>query len=168
MYMAISIEQPPTLNPLITYTDKIPEERWGKKNAEKFIQLLKKFYIDTKYQDFFKQNEKLYKISTEKFLPVYNKLDVKWYEKFYGKEPKEKFVIVNGLGNGGGNYGPNIEFSNGDKTVYAIMGTWRIDSLGFPDYEIEEYLPTLLHEFNHSFVNYLTEKNRLQLKKVVK
>ena len=82
-----------------------------------------------------------------------------WYKTFYGKEPKEKFVIVNGLGNGGGNYGPDIVFKNGTREVYAIMGTWSVDSLGMAKFDLNDYFPTLLHEFNHSFVNDLIEKN---------
>ncbi len=46
-----------------------------------------------------------------RFLPVYENIDLKWYQSFYGKEPKEKFIIVNGLGNGPGSYGPRYSLS---------------------------------------------------------
>lgn len=157
MSMAIHLDN--QLNPLVKFTDKIPDERWGKDNANEFVRLLKKFYKESNSKQFFKENEKLYSDISTRFLPVYKHLDLNWYTKFYGKEPNEKFVIINGLGNGGGNYGPAIDFSNGKRKVYAIMGTWKTDSLGMADFTIDSYFPTLLHEFNHSFVNYLLEKN---------
>lgn len=63
------------------------------------------------------------------------------------------------MGNGGGNYGVGIKSPNGHKEVYAIMGTWSMDSVGMAQFPLQSYFPTLLHEFNHSFVNYLLEKD---------
>lgn len=157
MSMAIHLDE--NLNPLIPFTDKIPDERWGKKNAVEFVRLLKKFYKESNSKEFFEGNKKLYAEVSERFLPVYEHLDRSWYPKFYGKEPNENFIIVNGLGNGGGNYGPSIDLPNGKRDVYAIMGTWKTDSLGMAEFTIGNYFPTLLHEFNHSFVNHLLEEN---------
>ncbi|MDN3707021.1 DUF4932 domain-containing protein [Myroides ceti] len=157
MSMAIHLDE--NLNPLIPFTDDIPDERWGKDNAVEFVRLLKKFYQESNSKQFFKENKKLYTEVSERFLPIYEHLDRSWYPKFYGKEPNENFIIINGLGNGGGNYGPSINLPNGKRDVYAIMGTWKTDSLGMAEFTIENYFPTLLHEFNHSFVNYLLQKN---------
>ena len=51
MKMAVHINQPPELNPIIPFTSMVPEPRWGKEDAEKFIELLKQFYIDTKCEE---------------------------------------------------------------------------------------------------------------------
>lgn len=160
MKMAFHIDKAPDFKPLVEFSIMIPEKRWGKKNALKFIKLLKQFYVDAQCEQFFKENSEMYQEVSNRFIPIYNHLDVKWYKDFYGKEPKEKFVIINGLGNGGGNYGGDIVFENGERRVYAIMGTWNVDSLGIAIFNMEDYFPILLHEFNHSFVNYLTEQNR--------
>jgi hypothetical protein len=42
------------------------------------------------------------------------------------------------------------------EDVYAIEGVWAVDSFGLPQFPVDGYLSTLIHEFNHSFVNYLT------------
>ncbi len=159
MSMAIHLGGAPNFNPLVQLSDTTPEKRWGKENAIKFVELLQKFYQDAHCSEFFKENSELYKNVSARFIPVYNHLDLKWYRQFYGKEPRERFKIINGLGIGGGNYGPNITLKNGDREVYAIMGTWSMDSTGMPKFNLNNYLPTLLHEFNHSFVNYLVDKN---------
>lgn len=163
MKMAFHIDKAPDFKPLVEFSKMIPEERWGKKNALKFIKLLKQFYVDAQCEQFFKENLGMYQEVSKRFIPIYNNLDLKWYKDFYGKEPKERFVIINGLGNGGGNYGGDLVFQNGERQVYAVMGTWSVDSLGIAKFNMKDYFPTLLHEFNHSFVNYLTEQNRTEL-----
>lgn len=159
MKMAIHLGSAPKFIPLMKITDSIPEKRWGRNNSEKFIKLLKAFYKDAHCKDFFKENLELYAIVSNKFLPIFEYIDLNWYKSFYGKAPTEKFVIVNGLGNGRGNYGPDIVFKNKARKVYAIMGTWSVDSLGMAKFDLNNYFPILLHEFNHSFINSLVEKN---------
>lgn len=135
------------------------DKRWKKKDILTFLVLLEKFRKETKYDDFYESNTDLYAEVSRRFLPVYKHLDLDWYSAFYGTKPTEKFVIINGLGNGSSNYGPCINYKNEDREVYAIMGAWTTDSLGMPLFRINDYFPTLLHEFNHSFINHLTNKN---------
>jgi len=135
------------------------DKRWSRANALQFATLLKKFYKDSNSKGFFQDNQALYNEVQKRFLPIYEHIELDWYPKFYGKKPSEKFLIVNGLGNGGGNYGVAIKNPQGLKEVYAIMGTWSMDSLGMAEFPLQSYFPTLLHEFNHSFVNYLLEKD---------
>lgn len=157
MSMAIHLDD--KLNPLLAFTDKVPDKRWGKENAYKFVSLLKEFYKDSNSEKFFKENKKLYKKVSKGFLPIYEQLNLDWYTNFYGKEPNEDFVIKIGISNGAGNYGPSIRFPNGKRKVYAIMGAWKTDSTGMAIFSTESYFPTLLHEFNHSFINYLLDDN---------
>ena len=87
-----------------------------------------------------------------------------WYSKFYGKEAQEKFVIIIGFCNGGGNYGIDRHQEGEIKEVYAVVG-YYVNKEGIPQYNAD-YLPTLIHEFNHSFINYLLdmEDNREAMK----
>lgn len=162
MSMAICIDT--QLNPLVPFTDEQPDKRWAKKNAEAFGKQLKQFYKDAACEAFFEQNKDLYAEVSQRFLPVYEKLDLKWYSSFYGKAPSEKFIIVNGVGNGGGNFGPSITYADQHRDVYAIMGTWSVDDKGMALFDVRNYFPTLLHEFNHSFVNALLPAVKNELK----
>lgn len=136
------------------------EGRWADVDKERFTTLLKKFAADTRFDEFYESNAPLYAEATARFRPVYEAIDLRWYADFFGREPKEKFVIVNALGNGSNNYGPSIEYSDGGKEVYAIMGAWSVDDGGMVAFPENDYLPILLHEFNHSFVNHLTAAHR--------
>src|ERR1035437_7197715 len=135
MRMAISINQRPKFRLLVSFSKSDLNGRWEKKDAEKFIKLLNRFYMDAHCERFFEKHKDLYISSPERFSKVYNHLDVNWYEKFYGKKLNENFSIINSLSNGGSNYSTSIQFKKGDKTIYAIIGTWTVDILGLPSYE---------------------------------
>lgn len=166
MSMAIHITEPPNMFFVIdSFINDSLEEPWQKENAVKFLKLLNEFYADTDCETFFDNNKELYTNASRRFMKVYENIDLDWYQNFYGVKPKGEFRIINALGNGGANYGPKIIFPNKEEIIYAIMGTWSVDDLGIPVYDVKSYFPTLLHEFNHSFVNDLVNNNRLKLKK---
>jgi hypothetical protein len=121
--------------------------------------LLKQFYADARCEEFFADQAGLYKIAQERFMPVYEALDVTWFNRYYGEQPDGSLNIIIGLGLGGGNYGPKVVYADGREATYAIMGTWSIDSTGKPVYPVGDCLPTLIHEFNHSYVNHLTKQH---------
>ena len=80
---------------------------------------------------------------------------------FFGKESPDTFSVIIGAGNGTNSYGPTLEYTNGSRDVYAILGCdnmWKTDSMGIPIYP-PTTLPVIIHEFSHSFVNYLIYKN---------
>lgn len=162
--MAISITNPPNMKPIVPFTERTPESRWSLEHATKFLKLLNEFYIDANCAAFFSKQKDLYELASERFGEVYEQLDLEWYKKFYGEDPKGVFTIINGLGNGGSNYGPDFLLPNGKREIYAIMGTWSFDDKGEPIYPVKRYFPTLLHEFNHSFVNHVVEKFHSEFK----
>ena len=168
MAMAINIGPSPNFEPLQPFNSQIPDSRWSKDRAMEFLTLLKKFYTDANCEAFFRQNRDLYIDAAKQYLPIYNKIDVAWYEEFYGNKPDEDYNIILGLGNGYGNYGPRLDIPGQKKEVYAILGASAPDTLTLPQYSIDTNFPTLLHEFNHSFVNYFPHKYASQMKGAAK
>lgn len=77
---------------------------------------------------------------------------------FYGNEPQETFSVIIGFCNDGGNYGVNRQVKGNKKEVFAIAG-YYVNKENTPMYN-RDYLPTLVHEFNHSFINYLLDENK--------
>jgi hypothetical protein len=163
MAMSVYLEQPPALNPIFSFSSTIPEKRWGMSNANKFVQLLQKFYVDAKCEDFFDQHEELFKLAQERFKTVYDSLDIGWYKEYYGDNPDKRFNVILGMGNGGCNYGEKVIYPDGSEDDFAIMGSWMFDNLGKPIYSLNDFLPLLVHEFNHSFVDHLIDKNEKEL-----
>lgn len=164
MSMAVHLTNPPVLDSVMPFSVAIPDKRWNIESSVKFTTLLKKFYNDADFAAFYHAHLADYAVAETRFNVLFNKLDVSWYYKFYGKAPAENFNIIIGLGNGGGNYGPHVDLNDHSKKVYAIIGSGTFDEQSVPTYEPASYLPTLIHEFNHSFINYLTDKYEQQLK----
>lgn len=123
--MAVNIGDAPEFKPIIEFNNTIPEQRWGKTRALKFLKHLQTFYKDADCESFFKSEQSYYKEVVEAFMPNYQLLDLNWYTEFYGTPPSEEFKIVIAPGNGGNNYGPSLTYANGKKEFYAIMGAWN-------------------------------------------
>lgn len=131
------------------------DERWKSKKLPEFIKNLNQYYQSSKFHEFYVSHQEDYQQAAKAFSDsVLVKFNQAWYPKFYGKQPNEEYKVVIGYGNGGGNYGPRIHEKNKDL-VYAIVSGGK-----FNDRKVtytSSYAPTLIHEFNHSFVNYILD-----------
>lgn len=142
----------------------IPERRWNGVDLSDVTSRITDFYRDSKFHKFFTSHKKFYEQVCEVYdCNVISKFNQEWYEKFYGVEPTEKFKVIIGFVNGGGNYGPSCQLPNQPRDVYAIVG-YALDEYGNYYYASEPmtFLNTLIHEFNHSFVNSLAEDPRFK------
>ena len=104
-------------------------------------------------------NADLYDEAVKCFYPIYEQVNLNWFRSFFGKELTEIFSIKIGCGIGGNCYGVNLDYTNGNRKVYAIMGL-SVNKAGLPEFSIMYNLPLVIHEFSHPFVDKLTEKNK--------
>ena len=158
MSMAVRLEKKGSRYHLIKENQNGLDQRWTNEDAQKFILLLNDFYKKSNFSKFFKSHSQDYTYVENKFAEELKDFDEGWYSKFYGKEAEEDYKIIIGYGNGGGNYGPKINETGAKKTVYAIMGLWKFDDNNQPVIDGKNYISTLIHEFNHSFVNYILDE----------
>lgn len=157
MSMAIHLNNQNNTLSLIEEDVPTLEKRWKEVDKEKFLSHLNKFYKDTKFKEFFNAHQSLYEKGIKSYQEnVIRHFNQNWYSEFYGKEPQETFSVIIGFCNGGGNYGVNRQIKGQKKEVFAIVG-YYVDERDTPMYN-KEYLPTLIHEFNHSFINYLLDE----------
>lgn len=141
-------EEPPTL-----------EKRWKNVDKGEFLSYLNNFYKDTKFNEFFKAHKDIYEKGIKSYQDnVISHFDIDWYADFYGNGPQETYSVIIGFCNGGGNYGVNRQIKGKMKEVFAIVG-YYVDKEDTPMYS-KEYLPTLIHEFNHSFINHFLDENK--------
>jgi hypothetical protein len=154
MAMAISLTPPPALQPLVPFTPAVPHQRWGTSGAEKFLPLLRDFYRDSKFAEFFAAHKVMYRVAETRFATTLSLVDFGWYPRFYGEAPGLTYHLILGMNNGDGNYGPRLVHEDGSMELFSVIGCWTHDDAGNPTYPPEqEYLATIIHEFNHSFVN---------------
>ncbi|MDR2908180.1 MAG: DUF4932 domain-containing protein [Bacteroidales bacterium] len=133
------------------------DSRWDRDALPRFIELLNDFYTVTKFHDFFQTQtikEKVEIAANEYF----KKIDMKWFESFFGEVPEGNFNLVISLSNGNNNYGPNVEYLDGKEDLYSII-ICGIDSLNNPVFEDDWAIELIVHEFCHSFCNPLITEN---------
>ncbi|HUA99954.1 MAG TPA: DUF4932 domain-containing protein [Terracidiphilus sp.] len=154
MAMAISLSPPPALQPLVPFSDSVPDPRWGIQGSEKFLPLLRDFYRDSKFEEFYRAHSVFYQLAESRFATTLSAVDFGWYSRFYGEAPKLTYHLILGMNNGGGNYGPRLVHPDGSMELFSIIGCWTHDNADNPTYPPDKgYLSTIIHEFNHSFVN---------------
>jgi hypothetical protein len=163
MFMPIYLNYP-SFTPKVNFSSNIPHARWTKEGAEKFVPLLQQFYNDTKFNSFFNAHKDMYAETEKRFQGILSQVDLDWFPKFFGYQPKGKFSVFLSLLNGTFLYGPKVEYPNGTEELYAIMPNYKTDSLGMPVFEQWRLKPLIIHEFSHSFINHLFIKDSLAIK----
>lgn len=130
------------------------EKRWKDIDIENFIDKLNAFYTDTRFHDFFEQHRTFYDEGLKAYeTNVMTYFHQDWYASFYGTAPTDRFRIVIGFTCGGGNYGSSRQLPGQPREAYAICGYYINPQTGKPYGEGANMAATLIHEFNHSFVN---------------
>lgn len=158
MFLAVNLEFKKNQFSLIKVSESTLKDKWDMADAVKFVVLLNDFYKVSAFNKFFKRHQEMYRIATSQFDLSSTGFDPKWYLDYYGDHDMDYRSIV-GLANGGANYGPSVFPLGQKKLVYAIMGSWSFDKEGNPFYPTDQYLPILIHEFNHSFVNHILDED---------
>lgn len=159
MSMAIHLDNQNGTLSLVEEDIPTLNERWKSVDKDEFLSYLNNFYKDTNFNEFFKAHKDLYNRGLKSYQDnVIKHFDINWYADFYGNEPQETFSVMIGFCNGGGNYGVNRQLTDKRKEVFAIVG-YYVDKEDTPMYN-KEYLPTLIHEFNHSFINHYLDENK--------
>lgn len=145
--------------------DVVPERRWNGVDLKHAIETINDFYVKSDFATFIEQHKAFYQTICDAYdSTIISKFNQNWYEQFYGVPPTDNFEVVIGFTCGGGNYGPSRQLPNSPRNVYAIVG-YALDDNGRPYFESEPktFINTLVHEFNHSFVNPLTADNSAQM-----
>ncbi len=159
MSMAIHLDNHNDSLSLIDKDTPSLDQRWTDVDKDEFLSYLNSFYKDTKFHEFFKAHKDIYEKGIKSFQHnVTNYVDFDWFSNFYGCEPQENYSIIIGFCNGGGNYGVVRQLKGRKKDVFAIVG-YFVNEEDVPMYN-QRYLPTLIHEFNHSFINHFLDENK--------
>lgn len=158
--MAFAVNLEKSGNGFVLVNDSVPpERRWSGVDLNRATATISDFYNKSNFADFFENHKPFYERICSLFdTNVISKFNQTWYEQFYGVPPTDNFEVILGFANGGGNYGPSRQLPGKPRDVYAIIG-YALDDNGEPYYSSEPdmYLSTLVHEFNHSFVNPLAD-----------
>jgi len=136
---------------------------WKVPEARKFLDAARRFVIDSRFRDFARSQQPLYDLTDARLRALVEKrASLSWFDRFFGVTPGAPFVIAPGLGNGGGSYGVRFVSKKGPLEIWAIPGVNDVDAEGLPRFD-EQMLPTLVHEFCHSYVNPIVDRYATKL-----
>nr|MBC8327998.1 DUF4932 domain-containing protein [Planctomycetota bacterium] len=164
MSLAVHLDGVPLLRPRLRFEDSLLESRWRPEEARAFLGLLRSFVEDTGFEAFLAGKAELYALAEWRMRRlIEEEVELDWFEGFFGAAPEASFHVLIGLGNGPSNYGPKFRGADGAEQLYAVLGTWLLDEEGDPLFD-ESLVGTLVHEFNHSFVNHHVYAHEAELR----
>lgn len=139
------------------------DRRWRVAEAREFLEQARDFVQISDFRGFIESHRSLYETADERMKAMLAQhAHLEWFEQFFGARPTAKFIVIPGPLNGGQAYGPSVRLASGDEELFAIIGIWKTDEDGQPLIDAGN-LPTVIHEFAHSFVNHLVEKHESEL-----
>lgn len=161
MALAIYLKTPHQLVPRNTLCPP-PDDldaRWTEEITIEFREAAKKFAKDTRFMEFYNNHEELYKKCNQNFYKILKNEDLlTWFHNYFSYKP-EKYTIIIGMQNGYGNYGLTITRADSSKEYISIIGAtspwWR----KVPKFSDNWIIPTIVHEFCHSYINPLIDEN---------
>ena len=129
--------------------------------VRRFLPEARKFAVESRAKEFFDAHRKLYDEAGARLQKVIEQhADLKWYNRFYGQPSAADFFVVPLLATSEVSFGPNLPGINVRPEIYAVLSVSNnsTDANGIPVYT-KDRVTTLIHEFNHSYVNKLLETN---------
>ena len=127
-------------------------------DRNELVQHLTRFYKDSHFHDFFEKHQSLYEATLNQYREaVLPYVSEEWYPRFYGTASKGNFVVVLAFNNGYNAYGPKRQTDDGTREAFSVIGIF-----GGIDFSRNgtDQASTIIHEFNHSYVNYLLEESQ--------
>ncbi len=167
MSMAIHVKDVDSMKERVPLepTPRSWDRRWTVEDTRKFQNAARNFVEDARFQEFFDDHMDLYRIAESRMTKVLaDHRVVDWFDRFFGARSDVSFTIILGMMNGGACYGPRVVFPDGREELYCILGVWLKDRRGRPRFD-KSVLPTVVHEFCHSYVNPIVNSHAGDLEK---
>lgn len=129
------------------------DARWNAAEADAFLAALRDFATASDFAGFWERQLDLRRETAARLEGLVRARDLPgWFERWFGTQAGADFVLAAGLLNGDANYGTAARLPDGREELWSILGVWQVDADGLPTFGMG-VLPTVVHEFAHSFAN---------------
>ena len=140
------------------------DTRWTAPDVSSFLTAAQQFVKDSSFQQFTDQHQSLYQTTVTRMQTLFDKeAHLEWFDAYFGQRPRASFTLALALLNGGQCYGTHYRAADGHEEIYCILGVWQTDKQGLPEFT-HEALPTVVHEFCHSYCNPLVDRHLAKLR----
>jgi hypothetical protein len=138
------------------------DQRWTAASVSNFLAATRQFVKAASFQEFTQQHQALYTNTTARLETLLKDAHLDWFHNYFGERPQANFIATAGLLNGGSCYGSRSQDATGREQLYCILGVWKIDQDGLPEFD-REMLSTVVHEFCHSYANVIVDRHQDEL-----
>jgi hypothetical protein len=136
--------------------------RWGGAEARTFLAHARDFARVARLADFLRDQQPTYDSGTVRMRRLVDQAHLEWLPRFFGEQGDDVFIVSPLLINSTGNFAAEFR-SDPRHEKYAFLGVRLTDSTGFP-VMAPDVLPTIIHEFNHSFVDHVVGSRSAELR----
>ncbi|MBN2183434.1 MAG: DUF4932 domain-containing protein [Sedimentisphaerales bacterium] len=142
------------------------DTRWRPEDVREFLEKARQFTRESKFDDFIQTQQPMYDRAAQRLQKLLNKeAHLEWFDDFFGARPDASFYLFLGMVNGPSNYGSHVKLADREE-YYCILGVWKFGILGLSEPKFDKsVLPTIIHEFCHSYANQIVDAHLSQLEK---
>jgi len=152
------LSNPPELKQNLQFDELVILTAGGRDNLTAYIKAVRSFARETNFVKFYNQHRGMYKTIVAQYRKEMKRDYVKDLEDYYGSKQQSYTIILVPLFHPGG-FGPRIQRGEGIFDAYYIGGPRQIID-NMPHFGNDDNIRYLCwHEFSHSFVNHLTDRN---------
>ncbi len=138
------------------------DSRWQPEDVTEFLDKLRGFADESHFWEFLDAHKGLHRraiVETQAVLA--DAVDLDWFESFFGESGRGEFRLVLSMLNGPCNYGPRFS-SDSEAEIYCISGVRGQKQDGTPAFGGGS-IPTIIHEFCHSYANPVADRHAAEL-----
>lgn len=161
MALALYVGPPPALEPRMDLSNlsAVLDPRWDSALIKDYLENARVFAVESNFMEFYSGQKEFQDLARANLKQMIDEEEIfSWYYDFFGYYP-ESFRIYLALQNGSCNYGYPVTSPDGVVEFVSLLGARFPDSEGVPTYPKEWFLPVLIHEFTHSYINPLILNN---------
>jgi hypothetical protein len=162
----------PQITDPITFGERAPIDAakstlarsWHGAEARQFLAQARDFARVANVAGFLRTQQPVYDSATarmRRLVDARGHLD--WFGRFFAEPGRDVLIVSPLLGTSRGNFATDF-YDGSTHERYGFLGVPGSDSAGFPVLD-PETLPTLIHEFNHSYVNHVLDSVSPQLRR---
>lgn len=168
MALAVYIGPPPALEPRLDLSN-LPanlDPRWDSTLISAYLENARIFESESNFMEFYISQKEYQELALDNLKEMFSREQIfPWYNKFFGYYP-EKIKMYLALQNGSCNYGYPVSYPDGEVEFVSVIGARFPDRDGIPRYPADWYIPLIVHEYAHSYINPLIKSKPEEFKEL--
>jgi hypothetical protein len=168
MDLAVYIGPPPALTPQLDLSNLLAnlDPRWDSVLIISYLENARLFACESNFMEFHNSQKEFQNLAMSNLKDmISNEQICQWYYEFFGNN-SENFKMYLALNNGSCNYGYPVKSKTGEVEFVSLIGARFPDIKGIPTYPKDWFLPVIIHEYIHSYINPLIKSKPDEFKKL--